>query len=69
MPPADSMAHLRFSKGSAQAHQLFDLTAGGADPTLETLGFGLVDGHRRVRCLVGVDADDRLADCIFGQLM
>ena len=35
------------------AHELFDLTTGGADLDDGDFIFSFVDGHRRVRCLVG----------------
>jgi hypothetical protein len=48
------------------AHPLFDLTTGGAHLDARDLIFSLVDGHRRVRCLVGVDPDYHLDDYLLG---
>ena len=66
-PPTDSMALVRFSKGSAQARTL-DLPPGHVDLHARELVFALVDGHRGVRCLVRVDADHYLHDYLLVSL-
>ena len=49
------MAQVRFSKGSAQVRSCS--TGRRSDLDARKLVFAIVDGHRGVRCLVGVDVD------------
>ena len=53
-------------EGLGPAHELFDLTTGGTHLDAGDLAFSLVDGHRRVRCLVGVDPDHHLHEYLLG---
>ena len=48
------------------AHELFDLTTGRTHLDAGDLIFSLVDGHRRVRCLVRVDPDHHIHDYLLG---
>ena len=54
-------------EGLGPAHELFDLTTGGPHLDAGDLVFSLVDGHRRVRCLVGVDPDHHIHDYLLGR--
>jgi hypothetical protein len=49
------------------AHELFDLTTSGTHLDAGDLIFSLVDGHRRVRCLMRVDPDHHLHDYLLGR--
>ena len=54
-------------EGLGPAHQLFHLAPGGPHLDARDLVFSLVDGHRCVRCLVGIDADHHLHDYLLGR--
>ena len=55
-----------FFEGLGPAHELLDLTTSGTHLDAGDLIFSLVDGHRRVRCLVGVDPDHHIHDYLLG---
>ncbi len=53
-------------EGLGPADELFDLTTGRTHLEAGDLIFSLVDGHRRVRCLVRVYPDHHIHDCLLG---
>ena len=60
------MAHVRFSRGFSPGQELVDLSHRGPDFDAADLVFVLPNGHRSVRCLVGIDPDHHIHEYLLG---